>query len=130
MGRLQTAAAARKPGYIDAHMKAGKIVQIRGMPFMQLSDPDYSAIGKQFALVHRRLSSTASGASLVSSVSSAVKPPAPKASSAGGGLGDAIHKVAGPIGRAIKWPCMKHDGTTDLIPGSPCDRARKLLNKL
>lgn len=46
------------------------------------------------------------------------------------GLGDAIHKVAGPIGRAIGWPCMKGDGTTDLKPESPCARAREFLNNL
>ena len=119
MGRLQTAAAARKPGYIDAHMKAGKIVQIRGIPFVQLGDADYTAIGKEFALPVKGRDGSPS------------RPPAPPtAAPATGGLGDAIHKVAGPIGRAIKWPCMKGDGTTDLKPGSPCDRARKLLNKL
>ncbi len=46
------------------------------------------------------------------------------------GLGDAIHRVAGPIGRALRWPCMKGDGTLDLKPGSPCDRARNRLNNL
>jgi hypothetical protein len=111
VGRLQKAAAARKPGYLDAHMKRGQVVQIRGMPFVQLSDQDYAAIGEEFALMKKPL---------VTSV-----PFVPKA-----GLGDTIHKVAGPIGRAIKWPCVKKDGTTDLIPGSPCDRARKLLNKI
>lgn len=45
-------------------------------------------------------------------------------------LGDAVHAVAGPIGRAIKWPCLKGDGTTDLKPGSPCDRFKKRLNKI
>ncbi|HTA29818.1 MAG TPA: hypothetical protein VK731_05005 [Candidatus Cybelea sp.] len=45
-------------------------------------------------------------------------------------LGDAIHQVAGPIGRALRWPCMKGDGTMDLKPGSPCDRARDRLNNL
>jgi hypothetical protein len=44
------------------------------------------------------------------------------------GLGDRIHRVAGPIGRAIHWPCMKGDGTTDLRPGSPCDKIRTMLN--
>src|ERR1700722_2029940 len=44
------------------------------------------------------------------------------------GLGDAIPAIAGPIGRAIHWPCMKGDGTTDLKPDSPCDRARIALN--
>jgi hypothetical protein len=46
------------------------------------------------------------------------------------GLGDKLHKVAAPIGRAIGWPCIKKDGTTDLIPGSPCAKARDALNKL
>jgi hypothetical protein len=43
-------------------------------------------------------------------------------------LGDIIHKIAGPIGRAVRWPCLKGDGTTELKPGSPCDRARRALN--
>jgi len=46
------------------------------------------------------------------------------------GLGDAIHAIAGPVGRALRWPCMKGDGTIDLKPGSPCDRARNGLNRL
>ena len=46
------------------------------------------------------------------------------------GLGDLVHKVAGPIGRAMRWPCMKGDGTMELKPGSPCDRARRALNVL
>jgi hypothetical protein len=46
------------------------------------------------------------------------------------GLGDAVHAIAGPIGRALRWPCMKGDGTIDLKPGSPCDRARNGLNSL
>jgi hypothetical protein len=45
-------------------------------------------------------------------------------------LGDLVHKIAGPIGKAIHWPCLKGDGTTDLKPGSPCDRAKKVLNKV
>jgi hypothetical protein len=43
-------------------------------------------------------------------------------------LGDAVHSVAGPVGRALRWPCMKGDGTSELKPGSPCDRARNALN--
>jgi hypothetical protein len=116
VGHLQKAAVARKPSYLDAHMKVGKIVQIRGTPFVQLSDADYTAIGKEFALMKKP--------------AVVVPQSAPKPAIPAGGLGDAIHKVAGPIGRAIKWPCMKGDGTTDLKPDSPCDRARKLLNKL
>ena len=45
-------------------------------------------------------------------------------------LGDMVHAIAGPIGRAIHWPCLKGDGTTDLKPGSPCDQIKTALNKL
>ena len=44
------------------------------------------------------------------------------------GLGDAIHAIAGPIGRALRWPCMKGDGSLELKPGSPCERARNGMN--
>ena len=44
------------------------------------------------------------------------------------GIGDKAHEVLGPIGKVIHWPCMKGDGTTDLKPGSPCDKGRILLN--
>jgi hypothetical protein len=46
------------------------------------------------------------------------------------GLGDAVHAIAGPIGRVIHWPCLKSDGTIDLKSGSPCDRARNRINTL
>jgi hypothetical protein len=46
------------------------------------------------------------------------------------GFGDRAHQVLGPIGRAIHWPCLKGDGTTDLKPGSPCDKLRQKLNAL
>jgi hypothetical protein len=46
------------------------------------------------------------------------------------GWGDKLHRVLGPIGRAIHWPCMKGDGTTDLKPGSPCDKGRTFLNDI
>jgi hypothetical protein len=45
-------------------------------------------------------------------------------------LGDAAHAILGPIGRAIHWPCLKGDGTTDLKPGSPCAKAIDKLNAL
>jgi hypothetical protein len=125
VGRLHQAAAARKPGVIDAYMKKGRLVTIRKKPFIQLSDADYQAIRADFALIKtsprlRALSPSGRGQGEGPGASPPTK----------SGLGDALHKVAGPIGRSIKWPCMKKDGTTDLIPGSPCDRARKLLNKL
>jgi hypothetical protein len=46
------------------------------------------------------------------------------------GLGDKLHQKLGPIGRAIGWPCMKGDGTTDLKPNSFCDRLRRAANKI
>ena len=46
------------------------------------------------------------------------------------GLGDRAHRILGPIGRALHWPCLKGDGTIDLKPGSPCDKARNFLNKI
>jgi hypothetical protein len=57
--------------------------------------------------------------------------PKPKQSIA---LGDLVHKVAGPIGQAIHWPCNERDAkgnvTANLRPDSPCARARNLLNKV
>ena len=46
------------------------------------------------------------------------------------GLGDKVHRVLGPVGALIRWPCMKGDGTIDLKPGSPCDNGRTFLNEL
>jgi hypothetical protein len=46
------------------------------------------------------------------------------------GLGDALHAFAGPIGRAVHWPCMKGDGTTNLKPDSPCHRTKNRLNSV
>lgn len=116
IGRLTAAAKNRKPGVIEAYNKVGKAVVIRGQPFLQLSDADYQAIRAQFALVKP-------ASTVIIPAKMSTPPP-------GFRLGDAIHKVAGPVGRAIKWPCMKGDGTINLKAGSPCDRARKLLNKL
>jgi hypothetical protein len=54
----------------------------------------------------------------------------PGRSSQSEGWGDRLHKVLGPIGRAIHWPCLKGDGTTDLKPSSLCGYFRITLNKL
>jgi hypothetical protein len=48
----------------------------------------------------------------------------------GEGLGDKLHRVLGPIGRAIHWPCMKGDGTTDLKPATLCFYLRQTFNKI
>jgi hypothetical protein len=44
------------------------------------------------------------------------------------GLGDALHEKFGPIGKAIHWPCLKGDGTTDLKPRSLCNYMRQTFN--
>lgn len=106
MKHAPAAVAARKPGYLDACLSRGKLVDRNGEPFLQLSDSDYEAIRREF------------------SIEGTIVSPRRK------GLGDAIHKVAGPIGRAVRWPCLKGDGTTELKPGSPCDRARNALNRI
>jgi len=143
MGRLQTAAAARKPGYLDAHMKVGKIVQIRGMQFVQLSDQNYTAIGKHFALAGgdgapRRPSL----APLVNSVPSAILTPSAAAPKISGPiqvqprrqpgklrLGDLVAKVATPIARAQNLDCI--DKTTgQLKPESGCAQRKAALNAI
>ena len=52
----------------------------------------------------------------------------------GRGLGDLVHRVAGPIGKALHYPCNERDAdgkpTAELRPGSPCDRARSALNRV
>jgi hypothetical protein len=45
-------------------------------------------------------------------------------------LGDKVHAILGSIGRAIHWPCMKGDGTTDLKPKSLCGYLRQTLNNI
>ena len=141
IGRLQRAAANREPGYVEAHMKVGKQVQFFGQPFVQINDADYAAIGKQFNPSWGKTQQTPGptpGASPpkiappVGMTPRARNLPFPGASipKPGLGLGDVIHKVAGPIGRAINWPCMKGDNTTDLKPGSPCDKLRQAANKI
>ncbi|HEY3857715.1 MAG TPA: DUF6171 family protein [Verrucomicrobiae bacterium] len=50
VGRLQRASTARKAGYLEAHQKIGRPVTIFGQPFLQLTDGDYAAIRREFAL--------------------------------------------------------------------------------
>jgi hypothetical protein len=62
---------------------------------------------------------------------SAPRPPASDSPAPGSpplGLGDVVHAVAGPIGKAVHWPCVDQ-ATGNLKPGSPCARARTWLNK-
>lgn len=106
ISRIRAIAPLKKSGYEEALMSAGKLVA--GGEFLRISREDYERIGAQFA----------------TEISPAKSVPP------GTGLGDLVHKLAGPIGRAVKFPCMKGDGSTELKPGSPCAKARALGNKL
>jgi hypothetical protein len=44
------------------------------------------------------------------------------------GLGDLVHKIALPVGRAVHWPCVD-PATQELRPTSPCAKAQKWLNE-
>jgi hypothetical protein len=96
---------------LEACMKVGHIAG----QFILLEDADHAAIADEFATVKRRPRLVMPGPITPQTV-----PPS--------GLGAALHSVLGPIGRRIKWPCMKGDGTTDLKPGSPCAKRVQKLN--
>jgi hypothetical protein len=114
VGRLQLAAKNRKPGVIDAYNKAGKMVQIRGKPFLQLTDADYQIIRAQYAIARPP----------------AVKPrPYTPPASGKIGLGDLVSKFATPIARRLRMNCI--DQATGLLkPGVPCARRKATLNKI
>lgn len=102
---LHAAAKTRAPGYLEACLKAGKI------------SPD--ALRVEFTdEAHARLRQQYNPISRIPSHSSHLR------------LGDRLHTVLGPIGRLVRWPCLKGDGTTDLKPGTPCARARGALNNI
>lgn len=111
---LQAKAAKRKPGYIEACLSLGQLDPQTQM--VKFSPEAWLKIRQQFKLDRPRRACP---------INLRAKPPQPRFK-----LGDALHKVAGPIGRAINWPCMKGDGTTDLKPGSPCERLRDSLNRM
>ena len=110
--RALQAAPARKPGYIEALVGQGRVVKGPLGDYIQISDEDHAALRQHFALVPKPPQKTFT-----------LPPP-------GQGLGDKLHSVLGPIGRALHWPCMAADGTTNLKPGSPCDNARQSLNAI
>jgi hypothetical protein len=112
LDHLHAAAKTRRPGYLEACQRAGKI-SADGQ-WIIFDNDAHSQIRRKFNPLPPSIPS----------------PPGRWQAEGPAGLGDLIHKVAGPIGRAIKWPCLKGDGTTDLKPGSPCDRARRALNNL
>ena len=52
----------------------------------------------------------------------------------GFGLGDLIHKIAAPIGKALNLDCMEKDkdgnATLELVKGTPCWKRQQALNKV
>jgi hypothetical protein len=132
LSSLKKTAAYRKPGYVEECLRVGKVSGAAGSELVEFTEAQHADIRNRFA----RCSETPSNSD-ISQSSQGAKSEHPEGGATDceeshptGGLGDAVHRLAGPIGRAIHWPCMKGDGTTDLKPGSPCDRARNLLNKL
>jgi hypothetical protein len=113
--KVRAAAPARQPGYLEECLRTGKVTGTGQAQLIEFTP-------EQFADIRRRFNPSY-GADR--SDKSDPSDPSDKK-----GLGDALHRVAGPIGRAIHWPCMKGDGTTDLKPGSPCDKLRGTLNKI
>ena len=105
---LHVVAKERKPGYLEACQRAGKLSP--DGRWMHFTDEAHARLRQQY-----------------NPTSSFILHPS---SLPQRGLGDLVHKVAGPIGRAVRWPCMKGDGTIELKPGSPCARARRALNVL
>ena len=111
ISRLHAIAKSRKPGYLETALKAGKLEG----EMVVFDDNTYEAIRREFN-PSNHTNVTIQGADLRR------------------GLGDRIHAIAAPIGQAIHWPCLQRDAngnpTQNLKPGSPCARARALLNKL
>jgi hypothetical protein len=101
LSSLKKTAGQRKPGYLEECLRVGKVSGTSGADMVEFTPDQHAYLRSRFSLEPAK-----------------------------GGWGDAVHRIAGPIGRAIHWPCMKGDGTTELKAGSPCDRARNLLNKL
>ena len=89
---LQAKASLRKPGYLDACLKLGKLDPVTG--YVSFTPGAWQTIRTQYAL----------------------------------GLGDAIHKVAGPIGQALNPDCLDKQ-TGALKPGTPCQQREAALNK-
>jgi hypothetical protein len=98
--KIHAAAPGRKAGYLEECLRVGKVTGAGDSALIEFTEQQFDAIRRAF------------------------HPDAPR------GLGDRAHAVLGPIGRTIHWPCMKGGGTTDLKPGSPCAKARNILNKI
>jgi hypothetical protein len=105
---LHAIAKDRASGYLEACLRAGKVSP--DGHWIHFTDEAHAHLRQQYNLARHSIS--------------------PPERVGVRGLGDLVHKVAGPIGRALRWPCMKGDGSTELKPGAPCDRARRALNTI
>jgi hypothetical protein len=103
---LKMTALRRQPGYLEECLRVGKVTGEGQAQLVEFTPEQFQDIRRRFQ---------------ISNFKSQIPKP---------GLGDRVHAVAGPIGRALHWPCLKGDGTTDLKPGSPCDKIRTQLNRL
>lgn len=112
--RLKQTARRRKPGYLAACLELGKLDEKTGL--VAFNAEAWMQIRQKYAMPKKPCN--------LATIPEKLRAKKPL------GLGDAIHKIAGPIGRAINWPCVKDDGTTDLKPGSPCDQLREAANKI
>lgn len=119
VGRLEMAAPKRKVGLREAYLKAGKLVQVNGKPFIQLSDANYQQIRRDFPPIVVQIAKKTGMP--IKSIPAAARSRLP--------LGDMIHAVAGPIAKALKLPCVEN-GTTILKPNSPCAKRQQRGNEI
>ena len=110
--KIHAAAPARQPGYLEECLRLGKVTGEGAAALIEFTPEQFADVRRRFALKAEGRSQNAEFSLQTSTFR----------------LGDAVHRLAGPIGRALHWPCLKGDGTTDLKAGSPCDKMRKMLN--
>ena len=122
LSQIRLLAPLKKPGYLEASLATGK--PTRGGQWLTFTDEDYEKLGREYATQAAPRATHAPRARHNSQSTHQIPFQAKR------GLGDAIHAVAGPIGKAIGWPCLKGDGTTDLKPDSLCAKIKNAANKI
>jgi hypothetical protein len=133
---LHAVAKTRREGFLEACYKSGRVTS-DGL-WIIWDDDTHAQLRRQFnpnppspiSGRARRRRTLTSGLSFRPAIRRFISIPFVDESLTRVGLGDLIHKFAGPVGRAIHWPCMKGNGSTDLKPGSPCAKARELANRV
>ena len=124
--KLQATALNRKPGYLDEALKLGK----SSGAWIEFNPEQFHYLREKYYLPPppKKILPLLSPLPPVNSAPD--NGPASVASRKKFKLGDAVHAIAGPVGRALGVPCIKRDGSTDLIPGTPCYQFRQVLNKI